>query len=389
MNTDTTSPPLDPANAGPGRAPQPGQAPRIQPGLPGAPPVYQPGGGAGFVAPPFGHKKTRKRFSRTFQSFGVSFAIHVALFFAAGAFVVYRYVKPPEMMFKPAKKMPKMPARKLQHKIRVKQYEKQARKPKLMNKLVSKGKGKISLPKLPPVKFTKSDLRSLPTAITPGGGHIGQLGLGGLGMGKGGDGAFQGFSEAEFFGHKIKTKSIVILADSSSSVVKKGAFDDLRQEAVSMVSKFHPDTGFNLVLFTDGALAFKSNMVYATQARKKELAEWMQKKMKINKGNNPATKGSTPVEALRVALEMKPDTIIVITDDPPWLGKNSVEQRAIHGKEILKMVRDYQHSSPERVTINTVAYKPKETNVGIEARKFLKDLARANGGRFREVSAKR
>ena len=108
-------------------------------------------------------KKKQGKLNKAFKSFSVSFMIHLAIFFAAGAFVVYKYVKPPEIMFKAAKKMPKMPARKLQHKIRVKKYEKQAQKPRLINKLVTMGKSKILLPKLPPLKFTKSDFRQTPT----------------------------------------------------------------------------------------------------------------------------------------------------------------------------------------------------------------------------------
>jgi len=329
-------------------------------------------------------KKKIGKFKKAFQSFGVSFAIHIGLFFLAGAFIVYKYVKPPEIMFKPAKKMPKMPARKLQHKIRVKQYEKQARKPQIMNKLVTTGKSKIALPKMPPLKFTKSDFKSTPANIMPIGGNIGQLGLGGLGIGKGDETAFEGFSEAEFFGHKIKTRSIIILADSSSSVVKKGAFEDLKKEAISMVQKFHPDTGFNVILFTDGAFCFKTNMAYATQAKKRELAKWMEKNMKINKGNNSATKGSSPIEALKTAIRMKPDTIVLITDDPPWLGKNTIAKRAEHAKEIYKAVRDGKNVTGNKFTINTVLYKPKEEKVA-EARAFMKSLARSTGGRFREI----
>ena len=328
--------------------------------------------------------KKQRKLSKVGKSFGVSFAIHIAIFFAAGAFVVYKYVKPAEMMFKPAKKMPKMPARKLQHKIRVKQYEKQAQRPKLMNKLVTTGKSKIALPKLPPLKFTKSDFKSTPATITPIGGNIGQLGLGGLGIGKGDESAFEGFSEAEFFGHKINTRSIVILADSSSSVVKKGAFEDLKKEAIAMVQKFHPDTGFNMILFTDGAFSFKTNMAYATQARKRELAKWMKKNMKQNKGGNSATKGSSPVEALKAAIKMKPDTIVLITDDPPWLGKNTIAGRALHVKEIYKAIRDGRKATSNKFKIDTVLYKPKEDKRD-EARAFMKSVARSTGGHFREV----
>ncbi|NLF38243.1 VWA domain-containing protein [bacterium] len=322
----------------------------------------------------------------TGQSMGIALLLVGGGFVIAGTVVVMRYIIPPPMMFQPAKKMPALQARALEHRIRVKQFDQQAQRPKIVNKLVSKGAAKIALPPLPAIKPAQADVRSLPSVMAPAGGHLGQIGLGGIGIGKGGAGALQGFSEAEFFGHRIQTRSVIILADSSSSVVKKGAFDDLRAEAVALASKLHPDTRFNLIIYTDGALAFAPEMVYASHAAKSNLVAWMHTKMRENAGNEPGTSGSTPLAALRAALAMQPDTIVLITDDPPMLS--GVDQEA-HVREIMDLVRSHQQAASQRVTINTVAYKSAKTAWGEKARVFLRDLARATGGRFREVSALR
>jgi hypothetical protein len=291
------------------------------------------------------------------------------------------------MMFQPAKAAGKLPARKLEHTIRVKQFEQQSRKPRIMNKLVTKAKSSVSLPDLPPMNITRSDARSMASMTEFKGGHIGTLGFGSMGMGKSKNG-LDGFSEAEFFGHRIKTRSVVILVDSSSSIVKKGVFESVRTEAVKMVNSFHPDTAFNVILFTDGAYTFNEKPTYASLAEKERLQSWMATEMKINRGNNSATSGSTPIVALEKALSMEPDTIILITDDPPYLkGVNDTE----HEKEIITLVRRYQSTAKTRVCINTVAFKPHREGSaftiakGKRAQEFLKKLARSTGGHFREV----
>lgn len=81
---------------------------------------------------------------------------------------------------------------------------------------------------------------------------------------------------------------------------------------------------------------------------------------------------------------MKPDTIVLITDDPPWLGKNTIAGRAAHVKEIYKAIRDGKNTTSNKFTIDTVLYKPKEKSRA-EARAFMKSVARSTGGHFREV----
>ena len=327
------------------------------------------------------------KIKRSLQSIVISLAVHAGLFLGAGSIVVYSYIKPPAMMFQPAKKKPKLAARALEHSIRVKQCEQQSRRPKILNKLITKGRSPLSLPALPPITPVSTDARRLPSLTKPVGAQLGLPGLSGFGAGTHKAG-FAGFSETEIFGHAIKTRSIVILVDSSSSIVKKGVFEAVRNEAIRMVDRFHPDTGFNVILFADGAFAFNAAIVYATRPVKDEFKSWMNAEMKINRGNNPATSGSSPIIALQTALQLEPDTIILITDDPPYLQGIDPDK---HCKEILDMVRRHRNESQTKVTINTVAYKPHSSgsaaNVekGKQARDFLQKLARISGGTYREI----
>lgn len=343
-------------------------------------------------------KKRKKAFGNLTLSFLISIILIGAAGLVAGSIVVWQYVKPTEVMFKPPKKQPKLPARELQHKIRVKKFQKQTRKPKIMSKLVSKGESKLALPELPPMKFDKNDVRSAQSMLPPmSGTSIGELGIGTMGLGDGSDSAFEGFSQAEFFGTMIKTRSVVIIVDKSKSLLIEGLLPIVTNEALQMVENFHPDTAFNMIFYVDHVNCFSDKPVFATQSKKASLAKWL---TTIGTGQNQSSEiwGSTPYYALQKALEMKPDTIIMIADDDsPWRAEErdkrdaaqTKEGERAHMKEIEDMLRADRNARKqegiEMVTINVFAYKPKENSYSKPALDFLKSIAKSSGGRFKKV----
>jgi|GEM_PF-423665 len=382
--------------------------PEYQPSAAYAPPpyVYAPPGGPGMYGQPAPPKPSRLRkllFGELSQSFTLSAMILGAGFLGAGVLVVARYIMPPPMMFQPAQKMPALPARKLEHRIRVKQFEQQTRRPKLINKLVSQSKSKLSLPPLPPMKLNPADMRTMTALSAPAGAQIGSLGIGGFGIGKAGSGGFQGFSEAEFFGHALRTRALVVLIDNSPSVRTRGVVARVLEEMSNIVTRFHPDTRFNVIAYRDGATPFKDQMAYASLQGKQEFFTWLQQGFSENSGQAPGY-GTTPFAAIQLALSMNPDTIIVIRDDQPaYLGKDNFSQsesalqaRESHRREMYKMIQEYQASAPQRVTINTLLFKPADAKAASptrvaqyrEARSWLQRLASMTGGSFREIAIK-
>jgi hypothetical protein len=363
------------------------------------PPPYAPRG----HRPP-GRWRTRL-LGATGQSLSLALLLLGGAFLIASTLVVLHYVLPPPMMFQPARKMTGLPARKLEHHIRVKQFAQQTRRPKLVNKLVSKQAAKITLPALPPTKVTPQDARALATALTPAGAHLGQLGIGGFGIGKSGTGGLPGFSEADFFGHHIRTRAFVVLLDNSPSVRTRGVVAATLNEMSNMVHHFHPDTQFNIVAYRDGAGPFKPEMAFATRASKEQFDTWMHW-LAVTRagqmcGNQPGTVGTTPCVALQAALAMQPDTIALIRDDqPPYVGQANVgngaaavKARAAHMRAMYEMVRRHNESGAQRVTINTLLFKPADLprdgarhEQYREETDFLRTLATMTGGQFREVA---
>jgi len=368
--------------------------------------AYAPPGAPGMYGQPAPRKASRVRnvlFGELSQSFTLAALIIGAGFLGAGVLIVARYIMPPPMMFQPAQKMPALPARKLEHRIRVKQFEQQTRRPKLMNKLVSQSKSKLSLPPLPPMKLNPADMRTMTALSAPAGAQIGSLGIGGFGIGKAGRGGFQGFSEAEFFGHALRTRALIVLIDNSPSVRTRGVVARVLEEMSNIVTRFHPDTRFNVIAYRDGATPFKDQMAYASQQGKQEFFTWLQHGFTENSGQAPGY-GTTPFEAIKLALAMNPDTIVIIRDDQPaYVGKDNFSQsesaqqaRETHRRDMYKMIQDYQAGAPQRVTINTLLFKPADARAASqtrvaqyrEARAWLQRLASMTGGSFREIAVK-
>jgi hypothetical protein len=372
----------------------PAMPPYSWPPMPPWPPQAAPR-----LRPPPGRWR-RALFGATGQSMSLALLLLGGAFLIASTLVVLRFVLPPPMMFQPAKKSPTLPARKLEHRIRVKQFEQQTRRPRLVNKLVSKHSAKLALPELPPMKLSPTDARTLASALTPAGAHLGQLGLGGFGIGASRDSGLKGFSEAVFFGQQIRTRAFVVLLDNSPSVRVRGVVAAAQREMTNLVNSFHPDTQFNVIVYRDGAGCFRPQMVFATQQGKADLHTWFSRECNENSGQARGY-GTTPLRALQAALAMKPDTIVLIRDDqPPYLGKenwnNSAEAlkaRAMHAREIFELVRQHNAGSTQRVMINTLLFKPADLprdgwrhEQYREAVDFLRTLATMTGGRFREVS---
>jgi hypothetical protein len=311
---------------------------------------------------------------------------HVLLISMAAGLTVIVLKAKPQMMFE-GKKAPSIPARKLQHRIRVKQMQKQSRKPQVLQRLASTAPGHVALPEMP--RLPNQDIRSLQDPMTrrQAGTALGGLTRGG-GAGRGRLGTL-GYSDARFFGQNVHTRAVCILVDVSSSIVNKGVLDDVIREASEMLKKFNPATQFNLIVFVDGAEPYAQQMVYATQEHKRDAVSWIKGIRPNYTGNRRGYSGSTPSEALRMAVEMGCDTIFLLTDDPPYLKQGSrssgYEVIESHPDDILRFASKIESDFGRRVVINTICYKPRSGDMGQQAQDFLKKLARRSGGRFKVV----
>ncbi len=318
----------------------------------------------------------------------VSAAAHVILLLSA-AFLTVLVVQGRQKMMFEGSKPPGIPARKLEHSIRVKQMQKQTRKPQVLQRLATEAPSKVALPNLPKMDAPDiKNLRDTPLMSTRAGSTLGSIGSAGGGAGRGLTGS-AGYSDTRFFGESVRTKAICILMDISPSMLDKGVVEDVRKETMTMLEALSPVTQFNIVVFVDGALGFQPQMVFATQDNKQKAVEWLKQKFYFRRqGNLRGHSGSTPSEAIKMAVEMGSDTLFILTDDPPYLktgDRDTGVEITDHQEQILMFVRDIERKTGRKVKINPIVYKPHANERGKQGEAFYRRLAQTTGGRFKVI----
>ncbi|NCC51170.1 MAG: hypothetical protein EOM20_08140 [Spartobacteria bacterium] len=338
-----------------------------------------------------GHSDERPRARIPWDGILSSAVFHIILLAAAASLTVL-VIKGREKVMFDAKQPPSVPARKLQHSIRVKQMQKQVRKPQIMQRLMAKNPGSVSLPELPDIETPDmKNMHDNPMLHNKAGSNLGGLGGFGGGAGRGMTGG-GGYSDTQFFGQNIRTRAVCILVDISPSVVKKGVLEEVRNEAMEMLKSLNPGTKFNAIVFVDGAKAFNDQMLFATAENREAALTWLSRNFNSrSEGNRKGYSGSTPSQAIEMAVEMGCDTMFVITDDPPYLKEGDaytgVEIES-HADDIIDFAKGIETQYGRQVKIHTICYKPWNNEKGEQAKQFLKKLARSTGGRYRLIKRK-
>ncbi len=338
---------------------------------------------------------------RALNAILISLGVHLLLIIGAVTLTIVIITPKQKMMFE-GKKSPSLPARKLEHAIRVKQMQKQTRKPQILQRLVTEAPSKVALPEMP--EMTTPDVKNLRDTplMNSRAGSIGGIGGGGGGAGRGLTGGM-GYSDTKFFGENVRTRAMAICFDISTSMIEKGVIQDVISESAGMLEKMNAGTKFNYVVFVDGYDLFAPQMVYATQENKAAGLAWLDK---VNKAFDAATQrftdksvdgqlngqtGSTSFHALQQAVEMGADTIFLLTDEAPWLSTDSNMANAIpdHIQKVEEYVRSIERTTGRSVKIYPILYSPRErpgrNQFGVVSAEFHKTLARATGGRIRII----
>lgn len=325
---------------------------------------------------------------RALNAIIVSLLIHVGFIIAAVSLTIMIIAPKPKMMFE-GKKSPSLPARKLEHSIRVKQMNKQTRKPQILQRLVTEAPSKVALPKMPDMKTPDvKNLRDSPLMQSRAG-SIGALGTGGGGAGRGLTGGM-GYSDTKFFGENVRTRAVAILMDISPSMIAKGVTQDVLAETIKMLETMNVNTKFTIIVYVDGADDLTGGqMVYATQENRDALLKRLQQPFNPSReGQLRQYSGSTPHMAIEKAVDMGADTVFVLSDDPPYLKKGDATtgvEIPEHMDNIENYVRAIESTTGRSVRLYPILYKPHENERGKQAIEYYKKLARLTGGKLKVI----
>lgn len=133
---------------------------------------------------------------------------------------------------------------------------------------------------------------------------------GGAGIGLGGDGTLPGENTIGFFGTRAAAQSVIFIVDMSGSM-EGNRFPRAQQELSRAVHQLHVTQKFYIFFFNAKTIplyypAPSKELVAATPMIKRKTTRWIYERKPVG--------GTDPADALRRALEMRPDVIFFLTD---------------------------------------------------------------------------
>lgn len=180
----------------------------------------------------------------------------------------------------------------------------------------------------------------------------------GTGMGVG-DGI--GMGKVEFFGTKGSGNSVVYVVDISGSMASNGRFHTAIDEILRSLDKLTKLQRFYIIFYNHGEIPLfegygKTKLLVANPATKTRTRRWIKDSLGPGGGTNP-------IPALEHALRMRPDLIYLMTDG-----------------EIPPETRDFiVERNKKKIVVHTIAFQ------SADGRLILKNIAEDNGGTFRFV----
>ena len=195
-------------------------------------------------------------------------------------------------------------------------------------------------------------------------------------------------SAAEFFGVRDTGRRIVVVVNTSASVVRKAAakgvsIDQLQEEALRLVDGLDGGTLFGLVQFSQGTKVFSEQLAPALVPNKRLLRAWVKEELR----GNPRILDDRLLgheAALAAALRWQPDLVFLVTDG----SLNRRQPRAGGGYSYPKISFDRLLSFADRMVLEN-GTRPKLHVIGFELgeleRAGLMRLAKRFNGSLREL----
>lgn len=193
-------------------------------------------------------------------------------------------------------------------------------------------------------------------------------------------------SAAEFFGVQDSGRRIVIIVNTSASVVRKASnrgvtIEAIQAEVAKMIEGLESGTLFGVVQFSQGTRTFAPYLAPAIARNKEAARNWVKEELK---GNPPVTDPELLGHegAFLAALGMEPDLIFLVTDGV--LNKRIRENGKYKYPEIpygvlIETIEDAMDDRALRTRIHAIGFELREKDL-----RGLNGLTRKFGGTVRE-----
>lgn len=254
-----------------------------------------------------------------------------------------------------------LPQKELEHRVALAELQQATAKPPLMERLMSAALLPDGLPAMPPL--ATADFNPIdPSAMAPdANAMLAQSGL--LGFG----GGATGKSAASFFGIEDSGNRIVIVVNTSVSVVNKAerrgvSIDRIQEEMIGLIDRLEAGTLFGIVQFSQGVRSFEDFLAPATRANKAAVTTWVP----TNLRGNPRARADQAYygheAAFEAAFALDPDVIFLLTDGQlnrreGTTGNYSYPE--IPYATLLHSLGSFQRQSGREVRIHVIGFEMK------------------------------
>jgi hypothetical protein len=264
-----------------------------------------------------------------------SLALHLLALVAFGSVVVMRSLRGERTVFVAPPPMKTFQPRQLEHKVKVQQRQRSSSRPAMTPRMVSITPSEFALPEI------KVNPKAIKTSFQPKFQQVSGVGFGaGMGTGYGLGGFGLGVAQFDFFGIRARGDRIALLVDVSESMTEEErggekGFLRVKDKLAALLDALNEQALFNVVAFADAAQTFQPAMVIANKQNKAAAKSFLQPfnvngRYGLKRGNVdpsgsglPALGGTTRLDlALTAAFQQGADTILVISDGLPRVGKN-------------------------------------------------------------------
>jgi len=298
-----------------------------------------------------------------------SIVAHAILAVIAGVWVVAQYIKnePPQFVAPPPPKI-KIPPQTRQHRMNLAAHAGLASKPVFKQRLVSLRPTSFALPEAPKISVTDllvPDPSAMATSVVTGLAGAGGTGAG-SGFGLGGAGGKGIGSGINFLGVQANGRKILLLFDVSRSVVNKAAqssmpLTKIKEETLAMIDQLPVDARFGIIQFVRNYKPFQSSLVAATKPNRELARQWIETEWnesgQMARGGksviSPSPNGLPPI--LRVAFQMEPDVIFIISDGSFERGVETSEK--VSSEEFDVLFAELQEKRPVKIPVHFVGFQ--------------------------------
>ncbi len=315
-------------------------------------------------------------------SLALALLAQAVIVLVAGVVVVMTPPRDSEPEFEAAQTV-QLPQRELEHRVAVSEFQQATGNPRVVERLSTSALVPEGLPEVSTAAASEfSPMESSDFMAQDARALLGDSGI--MGALSGLEGAE---STSSFFGLEATGERIVILVNTSASVINKArnrgvSVERIQEEMIGVIEGLAPATQFGIVQFSQGVRAFENYLAPATAANIDTVKNWVPENLR---GNPRAATGQEYYgheAGFAEAFALDPDVIFLVTDGQLNRREGSpgdFSYPTIPYSELLATLQGLQREASSDVRINVVGFEMRAS----DARK-MRRLVTEFGGQLRE-----